>query len=71
MRVFSDEEFATGQKLDLGILLPDGATIRCWAVVVWVAPLPSGGQAKFDIGLRFIDMETADVQRLAAVLVPA
>ena len=71
MRVFSDEEFAKGRKLDLDVLLPDGSALRCWAVVVWSTRLPDGSPAKFDIGLRFTDMAADDIQRLASVLVSA
>jgi hypothetical protein len=68
MRVFSDERFAEGNKLDLDVLLPHGGSVRCWAEVVWLIELDAGGPAKFDIGLKFTDMAPADVQRLAAVL---
>jgi c-di-GMP-binding flagellar brake protein YcgR len=71
MRVFSDEDFPVGGQLDLDVLLPDGASVRCWAEVVWRVELDVSAAAKFDIGLRFTDLAPADVQRLAAVLGPA
>jgi Tfp pilus assembly protein PilZ len=71
MRVFSDERFSIGSRLDLDVLLPDGSTVRCWAKVVWLTELVPEDQAKFDIGLKFTDMAPIDVQRLASVLVPA
>jgi PilZ domain len=70
--VFSDQQFARGTRLDLDVLLPDGAgTVRCWAEVVWAVALGPDAPARFDVGLRFTDMAPSDVQRLAAVLVPA
>jgi hypothetical protein len=71
MRVFSDERFRVGGRLDLDVLLPDGTSVRCWAEVVWLVELDAGAPANFDVGLRFTDMAPADIQRLAAVLGPA
>ena len=71
MRVFSDERFAVGKRLDLDVLLPQGGSVRCWAEVVWLVELDAGAPAKFDVGLKFTDMAPSDVQRLAAVLVRA
>lgn len=70
-RVFSDQQFGQGDRLDLDVLLPGGAGVRCWAEVVWVVELEAGAPARFDVGLKFTDMDPSDVQRLAAVLVPA
>lgn len=70
-RVFSDETFPVGSRLDLDVLLPDETSVRCWAEVVWLVELDGGAPAKFDVGLKFTDMAPNDVQRLAAVLVPA
>jgi hypothetical protein len=68
MRVFSDERFGVGKKLDLDVLLPHGESVRCWAEVVWLLEMDAGGPAKFDIGLKFTDMAPSDIQRLAKVL---
>jgi c-di-GMP-binding flagellar brake protein YcgR len=68
MRVFSDETFGLGNKLELDVLLPDESVVRCWAEVVWLDELPAGAEAKFDVGLKFTDMAPADIERLATVL---
>jgi hypothetical protein len=68
-RVFSDEEFRVGSRIDLDVLLPDDSIVRCWAEVVWTVTLGPAAQARFDIGLKFTDMAAGDVQRLATVLV--
>jgi c-di-GMP-binding flagellar brake protein YcgR len=68
MRVFSDENYSVGSRLDLDVLLPEGGTVRCWAEVVWTIELDDASSAKFDLGLKFIDLAPADIQRLAAVL---
>jgi hypothetical protein len=71
MRVFSDEEFEVGRRLGLDILMANGESVRCWGEIVWVQPLDHGAPAKWDIGLKFTDMEPSDIQRLASVLGPA
>jgi len=71
MRVFTDERFAVGDRLDLDVLLPDGVTVRCWAEVVWILDLDASAPAPFDVGLKFTDMDLDDIQRLAAVLKPS
>jgi c-di-GMP-binding flagellar brake protein YcgR len=68
MRVFSDEEFRIGSRLDLDILLADGSAVRCWAQVVWILKLKPHAPAGYDVGLKFMDMTPQDLQRLAAVL---
>ena len=68
-RVFSDDEYAVGSRLDLDVLLPDGSIVRCWAQVVWLVALGPVGEARFDVGLKFTDMAPTDVQRLSTVLV--
>jgi PilZ domain len=69
MRVYTDEDFPLGTKLDIDVLMPDQTALRCWATVVWKAELEPGGPARYDVGLRFTDLAADDVQRLAAVLV--
>lgn len=69
MRVFADEDFAVGTTLDLEVMTPEGAPIRCWARVVWRVELDGQSPARFDVGLKFVDMAEDDVQRLAQVLV--
>ena len=71
MRVYADEDFKVGSRLELDVLLPGESCVRCWAEVVWRVELSDGGPARFDVGLKFSDMAPADRRRLAAVLGPA
>lgn len=68
MRVYTDEPIAVGSRLDLDVYMPDDSTVRCWAIVVWTAELADGEPARYDVGLRFTDLEPSNMQRLAAVL---
>lgn len=71
MRVYSDEDFSVGTRLDLDVLIADQEPVRCWATVVWRTGLGEGAPAKFDVGLKFTDLAPSDIQRLAGVLVRA
>jgi PilZ domain-containing protein len=71
MRVYADEDFKVGSRLELDVFLPGESSVRCWAEVVWRVELGDGGPSRFDVGLKFIDMASADRRRLAALLVPA
>jgi len=67
-RVFSDEPSKPGTYFELELLLPDGVTIVCKAVVAWMDMLPEGAPAKYDLGLQFTDLDAADQQRLSQVM---
>ena len=69
MRVYTDEDFEVGASLDLEVMAPEGPPIRCWARVVWRIALDDQAPARFDTGLKFLDMAEDDVQRLARILV--
>ncbi len=69
MRVYSDEDYPVGSRLDLDVLITDQEPVRCWATVVWRTELAAGAPAKFDVGLKFTDLAPSDLQRLAGVLV--
>src|SRR5712691_10414017 len=68
VRIFSDDELKLGQRLELDLFLPDDTTLATKAFVVWVNKLPAGVPAKYDVGVRFDEMDEADHQRLAMVL---
>jgi c-di-GMP-binding flagellar brake protein YcgR len=68
VRIFSDDELKVGQRLELDLFLPDDTTLATKAIVVWVHPMPEGAPARYDVGVRFDDMDDADQQRLSHVL---
>ncbi len=69
-RVFSDEHYRVGRLLELDVMLPDGSAVQCWAEVVWLIELDDASPARYDVGLKFTDMASADIRRLASVLGP-
>jgi len=69
-RVFADDPAKPGTYFELELLLPDGSTIVCKAVVAWIDSLPKGSDALYDLGLQFTDISDEDKQRLATVMEP-
>jgi hypothetical protein len=68
MRVYSDDRLAVGTPLDLELVLGGGATVRCWARVVWIDELSAPSAAAYEIGLEFTDMADADRALLGEAL---
>ncbi len=57
MRVYSDEAFDLGQRMEIDLLLASGDDfVTCVSEVVWIRPLPEGSPASYDVGLRFLDV---------------
>jgi hypothetical protein len=70
LRIFSDEERKVGELLKLEFFLPDVQPVTYTAEVVWVDPLEEGGPARFDIGLKFIQLEPEAIKLLLQVVGP-
>ncbi len=68
LRIYSDEKMAPGERLELELFLPDESTITCEVEIVWIDELPKGAPALFDMGLKFIEPDEVEQERLAAVL---
>ena len=57
MRVYSDDQFELGTRLEIDLLDADGDDfVTCLTEVVWVRPLEEGAPAPFDVGLRFLEI---------------
>jgi PilZ domain-containing protein len=68
VRAYSDEKQRPGSRLELELFLPGDASATVLAEVVWVETLPEGAPARFDVGLRFVDVRPEDLERIAALL---
>jgi hypothetical protein len=71
VRVFSDEPQRVGELLKMEFFLPDVTPVTYTAEVVWIEEMPPGSPAKFDVGLKFIQLEPAAIRLLMSVLGPA
>ncbi len=57
MRVYSDEQFERGARMEIDLLLADGDDfVTCLAEVVWVREVEQGQPAAYDLGLQFLDV---------------
>jgi hypothetical protein len=68
VRVFTDDAHKLGEHLELELFLPEGEGVTLDTQVMWVDALPPGSPAKFEVGLRFVELSDVDAKRLEAVL---
>jgi hypothetical protein len=68
VRIYSDTPLSIEQRLDLELFLPDSTTLRCRARVAWIASMPEGAPAKFDVGLELVEIPAGGETRIARVL---
>jgi hypothetical protein len=71
VRIYSDEVMRVGEFLKMEFFLPDVEPVTYTAEVVWIDPLTEGGPAKFDVGLKFIQLEPGAMELLLKVLGPS
>ena len=68
MRIYADEVYTVGDRLELDLFLPDHTELTCRVEVVWVEALAADAPARFDIGVKFVEPSEVDRQRLSAAL---
>jgi hypothetical protein len=69
VRIYSDLELKVGEMMKLELFLRDVPPVTYTAEVVWIEPL-AGGPARFDVGLKFVELEPSAVELLMKVLGP-
>jgi hypothetical protein len=70
VRIFSDEAMKVGELLKMEFFLPDVPPVTYTAEVVWIEPLPADAPARYDVGLKFIQLEPDALRFLLQVLGP-
>ncbi len=71
LRVFSDDVYPVGDRLELELFLPDGESIVIITEVVWIETLPPNNPAAYDVGLKFVHCRPEALERLQKTLEPA
>ena len=71
VRVFSDDKYKVGELVKMEFFVSGVAPVTYTAQVIWIDPLPKGSPAKFDVGLKFVDLSPEALQFLAGLLGPA
>ncbi len=70
LRSYSDDALKAGRLLELDVFLPAGGHVTALIQVEWCDPLPRGGPANFDVGMRVVQIEPDARAALDAVLAP-
>jgi c-di-GMP-binding flagellar brake protein YcgR len=68
LRIYSDDDVKKGTRLELELFLPDTSSVVCRVEVAWVERLPAGALARYDVGLKFVEIKNEDHARLQEVL---
>jgi c-di-GMP-binding flagellar brake protein YcgR len=67
VRVYSDERYEVGQKLELELFFPNDVSGKSIARVVWIKELPPGSGAVYDVGLEFLEIPEKAIKEFLAV----
>ena len=57
-----------GKRFEIELLLPGETLLTCNVRVVWQRPLPDDAAAKYEAGLRFVNVSDEQLDKLAGVL---
>jgi hypothetical protein len=68
LRMYSDEQQDCGTHLKLELVFPGGEDRSFTAVVAWQDELPPDAPARYDIGLRVLDIDAVTKRLIASVL---
>lgn len=68
LRAYSDEKQKIGTRLELELFFPAGGSAVCIAEVVWAEELPKNAPAQFEMGLRFVQVEPEDLDRIGKLI---
>jgi hypothetical protein len=68
IRTLSDELLPRGRRLEIELLFEDSGTATLLVEVAWLAALPPGGPARYEVGLKIVDGHEGSLARLAAAL---
>lgn len=70
VRVYSDEQFEVGSRMEIELFLREEPSLIFTVQVVWINPLPGGAPARYDVGLQFLDVPQQGLHRLRDALEP-
>jgi hypothetical protein len=65
IRIFSDEPMKLGTRLNIEMFVrDDDKPVVAGVEVVWIDELPADAPARFDVGLKFIDLSDRVVEKI-------
>lgn len=65
IRVITANDWPSGHRTQMALMVPGGAILNMTAEVVWARPRSSGD---WEVGMRFVDVDDYDRMRLASLL---
>jgi hypothetical protein len=66
LRAFSDDDQPVGTRVEIELFFSGGDPAHVVAEVAWSQALPAGAPARFDVGLRFLQIRSEDLARIEA-----
>ncbi len=70
VRVYSDDAYRVGALVKMEFFVEGTPPVTYTAEVVWIEGLPPGEPAKFDVGLKFVNLAPDAIKFLTSVLGP-
>jgi len=70
VRVYSDDRHRPGALVKMEFFVEGCPAVTYTAEVVWIEELPPGSVAKYDLGLKFVDLSPEALGFLTSVLGP-
>jgi hypothetical protein len=70
VRIYSDEPMKVGELLKLELFAKGASPVTYTAEVVWIERLAADSPARFDVGLKFLQLEPDALKLLVGVLGP-
>lgn len=70
VRVFSDDKYKVDDLVKMEFFAEGSPHVTYTAQVVWIDKMPNDDPAKFDVGLKFVDLTPEALKWLAGVLGP-
>jgi hypothetical protein len=70
VRVYSDDKYKVAELVKMEFFVGDTAGVTYTAQVIWIDSVPGGDPAKYDVGLKFVDLSPQALAFLAGILGP-
>lgn len=71
VRSYSDDRLKPGRMLEMDVFPPGGGSFRALVEVAWCDEMPQDFPARYDVGMRVVQVESGGLSRLQDVLGPA
>jgi hypothetical protein len=70
VRIYSDDPLKIGELLKMEFFTLGALPVTYTAEVVWIEPMEAGSPARFDVGLKFLQLEPEALKMLVSALGP-